>query len=128
MYEQNMYDCSLCRTYQLFQPFYEPVVLDSVAPDNHSHTVTATGSKGMSMFVVCEDLSLVFHQGTTPAYALDQHAAENKKFRLRHCNMHVHVHLHVSDSIIIRLICTLHSCTIDCRKLISNTNTPSLPS
>ena len=83
MYEQNMYDCSLCRTYQLFQPFYEPVVLDSVALDNHSRTVTATGSKGMSMFVVCEDLSLVFHQGTTPACALDHHAAENKKFRFK---------------------------------------------
>ena len=46
----------LNRTYQLFQPFCEPVVLDSVVLDNHSHTVTATGSKGASMFVVCEDL------------------------------------------------------------------------
>ena len=70
---------SLCRTYQLFQPFYEPAVLESVALDNHSHTVTATGSKGMSMFVVCEDLSLVSHQGTTPACVLDHHATENKK-------------------------------------------------
>lgn len=77
-----MNECTLRRTYQLFQPSYEPVVLDSVALDNHSHTVTATGSKGTSMSVVCEDLSPVSHQGTTPAYVLDHHAAENKKVRL----------------------------------------------
>ena len=82
VYECNMYACSLHNTYQLFQPFYEPEVLDFVVLDNHSHTVTATGSKGTSMFVVCEDLSLVFRQETTPACVLDHHATENKKFRL----------------------------------------------
>lgn len=80
---QNSYAIHERRTYQLFQPFYEQVVLDFVALDNHSHTARATGSKEMSMFVVCEDLSLVSHRGTTPACALDHHATGNKKFRLK---------------------------------------------
>ena len=45
---------SASRTYQLSLPSYELVVLDSAALDNRSHTVTATGNRGMSRFVVYE--------------------------------------------------------------------------
>jgi len=55
------------------------------------------------MFVVCEDLSLVSHRGTTPACALDHHATGNKKFRLKTlqrtctCMYHTGFDCHIID-------------------------------
>lgn len=65
--------------YQLSLPSYEPVASDNGALGSHSHTVTATGNKEMSMFVVCGDWSLGSHQGTTLVYARGHHAAEELK-------------------------------------------------
>lgn len=63
------------------------MVLESVALDNHSHTVRAIGSKEMSRFVAYEDLSLGSHQGTTLVCALGHHATNKRNInniRMKH--------------------------------------------